>query len=113
MRLVYAFITTLVLAAPATVLASVPRDDHDAAQTKRTVAAAPDVVVELTHQSGDVVVRGWDRKEVQASSDEAPRIELRQYESAAGAAEAGAGAPPPPGGGVFFNSPEEGGGAGG
>src|ERR671939_555710 len=93
MRLIYAFITTLVLAAPATVLASVPRDDHDAAQTKRTVAAAPDVVVELTHQSGDVVVRGWDRKEVQASSDEAPRIELRQYESAAGAAEAGAGAP--------------------
>lgn len=90
MRLTYAFIISLALAAA---VSAAPRDEDDAPQAKRTVAAAADVVVELSHQAGDVVVRGWDRKEVEASSEDAPRIEMRQYESTASAAQSAAGAP--------------------
>ena len=99
MRLICALITSLALAAAAAAAPARPgeqaarRDEDCPPQATRTVAAAPDVVVELSHQSGDVVVRGWDRKEVQAGSDDAPRIEVRQYESEAGGAAAGGGAP--------------------
>lgn len=44
---------------------------------ERKVTAAPDVVVELSLESGDVVVQGWDRQEVRAFSQDATRIELR------------------------------------
>ncbi len=50
-------------------------------QASRTVAAAEDVVVELSLVSGDVIVHGWDRAEVRAHSEDAARIELKQYQS--------------------------------
>ena len=50
-------------------------------QASRAVAAAPDVAVELSMESGDVIVRGWDRAEVRAHSEEVARIELKQYYS--------------------------------
>ena len=49
----------------------------------RTAQADSDVVVTLCVESGDVVVHGWDRREVRARASEAGRIELR------GAGEAG------------------------
>lgn len=69
-------------------------DAEDAhGRAERRVAAAPDVVVELSLQSGDVVVQGWDRKEVRAYSAEAGRIDLRHSESGAGQPTAAAGSP--------------------
>jgi hypothetical protein len=62
-------------------------------QTERTAAAAKDVLVELALESGDVVVHGWDRDEVRARTDEAPRIELRKYETAAAGGAAAKDAP--------------------
>ncbi|HYN83695.1 MAG TPA: DUF4097 family beta strand repeat-containing protein [Pyrinomonadaceae bacterium] len=65
-------------------------DDADAeaedaaGQAERRVATTPDVVVELSLQSGDVVVQGWERKEVRAYSPEAGRIDLRHSEAVAG-----------------------------
>ncbi|HEX8162467.1 MAG TPA: DUF4097 family beta strand repeat-containing protein [Pyrinomonadaceae bacterium] len=45
---------------------------------QQTVAAADDVWVTLCVESGDVSVRGWDRKEVRASATGAARVELRR-----------------------------------
>ena len=93
MRPINAFMASLVLAASATLCAAdapaSARGEDARPQAVRKVAAAPDVVVELSLESGDVVVRGWDRKEVEARSDSAARIELRQYESASAAEPAG------------------------
>lgn len=44
----------------------------------RAVAAAPDVSVSLTLESGCIIVRGWDRGEVRAGSAGARRVELRR-----------------------------------
>lgn len=49
-----------------------------AAAAGSSVAAKPDVTVSLTGGKGRVSVRGWDREEVEASSDNAGRIELRR-----------------------------------
>lgn len=56
------------------------KDGGDAAaQTgvERKIAAASDTAVSLCLGAGSVVVRGWDRGEVQARSSQASRIELR------------------------------------
>lgn len=87
MRLIHAIIA-LCLTAPLSAAATAadtpagPRAEDPLAQAVRSVAAARDVVVELSLSSGDVIVRGWDRNEVRARSDESPRIDLRQYDSA-------------------------------
>ena len=89
MKLLSSILALLILAAPAAALADAGPGQTTApaqapeSQAERTVAAAKDVLVELSLQSGDVVVRGWERDEVRARSDGAPRIELRKYESAA------------------------------
>lgn len=66
--------------------ASEAEEPHGAAE--RRVSAAPDVVVELSLESGDVVVQGWDRSEVRAFSADAKRVELRHADSAAAPAPA-------------------------
>ncbi|HKP71753.1 MAG TPA: DUF4097 family beta strand repeat-containing protein [Pyrinomonadaceae bacterium] len=50
---------------------------------ERTLAAEPTVTVLTCIESGDVVVRGWDRKEVRARSNDAQRIELRRADATA------------------------------
>ncbi|MFN2482764.1 MAG: DUF4097 domain-containing protein [Pyrinomonadaceae bacterium] len=55
---------------------------------QQTVAAAEDVSVSLCVESGDVTVRGWDRKEVRASATGAARVELRRGEAGGGASAA-------------------------
>jgi hypothetical protein len=85
MRLLsFIFFVLLIFAPVAALPAPAQAGDH-AAQTERTVAAARDVYVELTLESGDVLVRGWDRAEVRARTVDGTRIELRQYESDAAA----------------------------
>lgn len=61
-------------------------DADDAAQAgvERKVAAAPDAAVSLCLGAGSVVVRGWDRAEVQARSAQAGRIELRAGQAGKG-----------------------------
>ncbi|HZI18997.1 MAG TPA: DUF4097 family beta strand repeat-containing protein [Pyrinomonadaceae bacterium] len=44
---------------------------------ERTVAAAPDAAVALCINEGDVVVRGWDRPEVQARAEGAANLRLQ------------------------------------
>ena len=83
MRLLASIFALLILA-PVAALAAPTQEAHAVvatSQTERTVAAAKDVYVELTLESGDVLVRGWDRAEVRARTPNATRIELRQYES--------------------------------
>ncbi|HEX5706427.1 MAG TPA: DUF4097 family beta strand repeat-containing protein [Pyrinomonadaceae bacterium] len=64
-------------------------EEEATARVERRVAATPDVVVELSLESGDVVVQGWERKEVRAYSGDAQRIELRHAEAAAAAGASG------------------------
>lgn len=96
MKLTSLFITTLMLLALAAsdALAAVPargaREDLETQNTAttRVVAAEPDVIVNLCLESGDVVVHGWDKREIRARAGDAARLELRQAEAA------GAGAKP-------------------
>lgn len=70
----------LALAAPFSVRAQASvQADAPSAQTpvERKVAAASDVTVTLCLGAGNVVVRGWDRQEVQARTTQASRIDLR------------------------------------
>ncbi len=53
------------------------KDSGARAGVERRVNVEPDVAVSLCLMSGDVIVRGWDKNEVQARSDQAGRIELR------------------------------------
>jgi hypothetical protein len=53
-------------------------DDDAGERLERTVAAEPNVVVTVCLASGDVIVHGWDRTEVHASSTDAERLELRR-----------------------------------
>ncbi|MGB7924973.1 MAG: DUF4097 family beta strand repeat-containing protein [Pyrinomonadaceae bacterium] len=68
-------------AAPLSSTARVARqdhdDDHDTVRLERTVAAQSNVVVTVCIASGDVIVRGWDRGEVRASTTDAEQLELR------------------------------------
>ena len=80
MRLIPLYITAaLILSltpASAAAVASLRRGE-DETEVVRVVAAEPDVVVVLCIESGDVVVRGWDRREVRARSVDAANIQLR------------------------------------
>lgn len=68
----------------ATVVATPPRGEEP--QIERKLAVESDVVVALCLASGDVVVRGWDRREVRARSDDAEQLELKAVgQPAAGA----------------------------
>ena len=51
---------------------------------QQTVAATEDVSVALCVESGDVSVRGWERREVRASATGAARVELRRGEAGEG-----------------------------
>ncbi|MGI9105441.1 MAG: DUF4097 family beta strand repeat-containing protein [Pyrinomonadaceae bacterium] len=48
---------------------------------EQRLAAEPTVTLLACVESGDVVVRGWDRNEVRARSDDAERIELRRADA--------------------------------
>lgn len=57
-------------------------DERDDAETLwRSIAATADVVVTLCVNSGNVVVRGWDQREVRARSSEAAQLELLDTKS--------------------------------
>lgn len=58
--------------------ASPPADDDEDAGLERAVATEADALVTLCLESGDVVVRGWDKKEVRARVREAGKLELRR-----------------------------------
>ncbi|MGI8565905.1 MAG: DUF4097 family beta strand repeat-containing protein [Pyrinomonadaceae bacterium] len=81
---------TFVLAAvcPA-IVAPASRGEEEEAQIERRLAVESDVVVTLCLAAGDVVVRGWDRREVRARSDDAEQLELKA------AGQSATGAPPP------------------
>lgn len=57
---------------------AVGEDDDTAMRLERTVAAESNVIVTVCIASGDVVVRGWDRGEVRASTTDAEQLELRR-----------------------------------
>jgi hypothetical protein len=48
---------------------------------EQSLAAEPTVTILACLESGDVVVRAWDRKEVRARSNDASRIELRRADA--------------------------------
>ncbi len=48
---------------------------------EQTLAAEATVTILTCVETGDVVVRGWDRKEVRARSNDASRIELRRADA--------------------------------
>lgn len=102
MKLTSLLILAILLLAPAagdafSVASAQPAPTHAEADTQaeedaraqearsKSVAAEPDVIVNLCVESGDVVVHGWDRREVRARAGGAARVELRQAEGAAGA----------------------------
>ena len=49
--------------------------------TEQTIAAEATVTLLTCVETGDVLVRGWDRKEVRARSNNASRIELRRADA--------------------------------
>lgn len=49
---------------------------------ERTVAAEADVNVSVCLMSGDITVRGWDKREVRARSSNAEQMELRRTDAA-------------------------------
>jgi hypothetical protein len=54
-----------------------------AVTTEQTLPAEATVTLLTCVETGDVVVRGWDRKEVRARSTDASRIELRRADATA------------------------------
>ena len=84
MKLCYLIITILLalslsvnaLGSEETDDASRPHEETEESLT-RTVAAEPDVVVTLSLEHGNIIVRGWDKTEVRARVDEAEQLELR------------------------------------
>ena len=84
MKLCYLIITIiLALSLSVNALGSEDTDDTscphaDGAQRRtRTAAAETNVVVSLFLESGNVIVRGWDKQEVRARVNEAEQLELR------------------------------------
>ncbi len=58
------------------------KDSRGANQREeRTVAAENNVTVSLCLASGDITVRGWDRREVRARSTNAERMDLRRLDN--------------------------------
>ncbi len=53
-------------------------DDPAGVRIERSVAAEPGVIVTVCLASGDVIVHGWDRNEVHASSIDAEQLELHR-----------------------------------
>lgn len=54
-----------------------PSDKGRSQQVERTARVDANVVVTVCVTSGDITVRGWDRNEVRARSNDAAQIELR------------------------------------
>lgn len=81
-------LTTLSITALAAALTFAPaaialdKDNRSANQrVERTVTAENNVTVSLCLASGDITVRGWDRREVRARSTNAERMELRRLDN--------------------------------
>nr|MBA3713076.1 hypothetical protein [Pyrinomonadaceae bacterium] len=75
---------TVLLVAPAasvtlggapTARASSSASEDDSEKIERRVAVEPTVTVALCVASGDVIVRGWDRREVRARSADAGQLQ--------------------------------------
>ena len=67
-------------------------DNEQGTPLSRTVAVEGDTAVRLCLDSGDVIVRGWERQEVRASSSDVAQIRLQPVEAAAGGGAAAASA---------------------
>ncbi len=67
-----------VLAGPASGYAVNYSGDHDPEKTEETTAAQSNVTVTLCMLSGSVTVRGWDKNEVTARSEEGAQIQLKR-----------------------------------
>jgi DUF4097 and DUF4098 domain-containing protein YvlB len=72
------FIASLACGQPSAPVTQGGDDDLSGASLERTVAAEPNVVVTVCLASGDVIVHGWDRNEVHASSTDAEQLDLRR-----------------------------------
>ncbi len=90
MKLFCALAAVTVLFAPAapatrggasTARASGSASEDDSEKIERRVAVEPTVTVALCVASGDVIVRGWDRREVRASSADAGQLQLKLNEA--------------------------------
>ncbi|HEX8652478.1 MAG TPA: DUF4097 family beta strand repeat-containing protein [Pyrinomonadaceae bacterium] len=70
---------SLCYAAPsAPVRSEEDEDQAGAQQLERTVASTSNVIVTVCIASGDVIVHGWDRAEVQARTMDAEQLELQR-----------------------------------
>jgi Putative adhesin len=72
---------TPLYAAPSFSSARVAREDRQgdhSERVERTVAAESNVLVTVCIASGDVIVHGWDRAEVRASTMDAEQLEIRR-----------------------------------
>jgi DUF4097 and DUF4098 domain-containing protein YvlB len=84
MKLTSLIIITLLAASlcyaapPAHVKSEGDEDEGGAQQLERTVASTPNVIVTVCIASGDVIVHGWDRAEVQARTIDAEQLELQR-----------------------------------
>ncbi len=81
-----AFLSLLLLTvavAAARASAAPPAGEDDEVTQERQVATEPNVTVLLCVESGDIVVRGWDRREVRARSEDAEQLELRRVDATA------------------------------
>jgi DUF4097 and DUF4098 domain-containing protein YvlB len=88
MKLNYLIIAILMMAAMAPPLYAAPpassrvagadSQNEDGERVERTMAAESNVLVTVCIASGDVIVNGWDRAEVHASTIDAEQLELRR-----------------------------------
>ena len=82
MKLISLIITILLAASLAYSAPSVTgareEDEGGAEQLERNVAATSNVIVTVCLASGDVIVHGWDRAEVHASTTDAEQLELQR-----------------------------------
>jgi len=73
----------LFLLLPAGLVFADGHPDKTASQKiERTIAADPAAVIALCVDSGDVTVRGWDKNEVLARSNEVGNIEFKRSDPA-------------------------------
>ena len=76
-----AILISLFLVVPAAVLARADGHKGRSQKVEQSVPADPNVRVSLCVASGDVNVRGWDKNEVLARSDDGVQIELRRNDA--------------------------------
>lgn len=82
MKFLSLLIISILTAQLTSLAATPPLVQSDAAQrAERTLAAEPNVVVILCLESGNIVVRGSERREVRARSGDVKRIELRRADA--------------------------------